>query len=396
MDLKYDDRYVAFRNEVRAFLAENWHLDKAKLSGGRKAYVAKFRKAATAAGHLYRNIPKSLGGAGEGADVLKAQIIREEYASARAPREVSGPGMMMVVPTLLEYGSQEQKKRFIPKTMSGEYKWAQGYSEPGAGSDLASLTTKAELKIDTWIVNGHKIWTTFADKSDFMFALVRTEPNEPKHAGLSYLLFDLKQPGVTIRPLRQMTGGREFCEVHLEDVSTPVDWIVGDRGDGWRVSKSTLKHERNSVGSAAGSLDTFNKLVRLASKTAWDDGRAIDNPVLRDRLASLEGRVLAHLYSGYIQLTRDAHNEPAGIIGLMNKLNSTNIGHEIAAIATDVVGDSGLQMPDFEGDEPPGAERWLNQIFGSLAVAIAGGTSNIQRNIIAERGLNLPREPRLG
>jgi len=386
MDLKYSAEYEAFRAEVRDFLAKQWRPTRDK------AAIAAFRRLATEHGYLNRSIPRAYGGSEQPSDVLKAQIIREEFVAAGAPREVGGVGMMMLVPTLLECGTSWQKEKFVPRSVAGEYLWAQGYSEPGSGSDLASLKTRGELVGGEWIINGQKIWTSLAHLCQFMFALVRTEPEAGKHAGISYLLVDLKQPGITIRPIHQIDGGHEFCEVFFDNARTPADWIVGERGQGWQVSRSTLKHERNSVGSASGSRELFDKLVKLAQGTERDGRPAIADPLIRDRMVALQGLVMAHVYSGYHQLTKDARGESAGLIGLMNKLISTDIGHEVAAIASDVIGPDLLKAPQFGKDRRPGNERWLNQILGSLGVAIAGGTSNIQRNIIAERGLGLPRE----
>ena len=338
-------------------------------------------------------MPRQYGGSEQAPDVLKAQIIREEFARARAPREVPGIGNMMLVPTLLECGTPEQRERFIAKTLSGEYFWAQGYSEPNSGSDLASLRTRAELKGNEWMINGQKVWSSMAQYAHYMFVLARTEPDAPvKQAGISYLLVDLKQPGITVRPLKQITGGSEFCEVFFDDARTPADWIVGARGDGWRVSKATLSHERSSIGGADTSVTLFEKLVKLAKTTPLNGRPAIEDPLIRDRLVLLEGYVQSHLYSSYRQLSMSAHEQDPGVVKLMNKLINTQIGHEVAKLARDLIGDSLLLAPPAENQRDAGAEKWLNQFFGSLGVAIAGGTSNIQRNVIAERGLGLPRD----
>lgn len=393
MDLRFSDQYQTFRRDVQTFLKENWQPTR---DG---AAITAFRRKAAAAGYLYRSIPKAYGGGEQPGDVLKAHIIREEFGKARAPREVAGNGVAMLVPTLIDCGSEWQKEKFVEKTLYGEYRWAQGYSEPGAGSDLASLKTRAELVGDKWIINGQKIWTTMADTAHYIFMLARTEAEAGKHAGISYLLVDLKQPGITIRPIKQATGAKEFCEVFFDNVETPADWIVGNRGEGWTVSKSTLKHERNSAGSGTGSLTLFNQVLKLAKSVQIDGKPATQNPLIRDRLARLEGYAQAHAFSGFYQLTRDSHNESSGLLSVMNKLIATDIGHEVAAIATDVIGTDGLLMP---GDAAisfgeragvkSGNEKWVNQILSSLAMAMGGGTSNIQRNVIAERGLGLPKD----
>jgi alkylation response protein AidB-like acyl-CoA dehydrogenase len=390
MDLSYTVEYESYRVQLRNFLATHW--DKAWLKGtDAAARSSAFRAHAIEHGYLYRNVPRQYGGSEQAPDVLKAQIIREEFARVRAPAELGGPGVTMLVPTLIECGTDAQKERFIAKTISGEYNWAQGYSEPGAGSDLVSLKTRGVLEGDEWVINGQKIWTSWAHKAHYMFALVRTEPHEPRHKGISYILLDMKQPGVTVRPLKQITGGREFCEVFLDGARAPLSWMVGERGHGWDVSRSTLKHERNLVGGAATLEDLFDKLVTLAKTTSLNGRPAIESPQIQDRLVAIEGYVKSHLYSSFSQLTDEANGRPPALMGMMNKLNATNIGQDIANLATQIVGSSAMLFP---GDpRNAGNERWINQILGSLALSIAGGAANIQRNIVAERGLGLPREP---
>lgn len=393
MDLRYSQEYEAYRQELQSFLAGHWPPSGEFAALKRCEQEAWFRTRAVEAGYMYRSVPKAYGGAEQAADVLKAQIIREEFARVRAPGEIPGVGTAMVVPTLLECGTEDQKQRFIAKTLTGEYLWAQGYSEPNAGSDLASLKTRGELIGGEWVINGQKTWSTLAQYARYMFVLVRTEPVAAgKHAGISYLLLDLKQPGVTIRPLKQVTGGSEFCEVFFDNAKTPADWIVGARGEGWRVSKSTLSHERSALGGAATSVTLFEKLLELARQSTLNGRPAIDDPVLRERLAILDGYVRAHLYSSYRQLSMTAHGQDVGPVTLMNKLINTNLGHEVARIAKDLLGERLLLSPPQEGRRGAGAEKWLSQFMGSLGMAIAGGTSNIQRNIIAERGYDLPRD----
>ena len=391
MDLSYGADAEAFRAEVRSFLKKNWDprsVDRSEM----KSYVTSFRNIATSEGYLYRAIPKEFGGSEQAPDVIKAQVIREEFARARAPMEVSGNGMNMLVPTLLERGTQAQKDLFIRPTMSGEYIWGQGYSEPGTGSDLASVRTKAELVGDKWIINGQKIWTSQGDKATHMFALVRTEPDAGKHAGISYLLIDLDQPGITRRPIRQMTGESGFFEFFFDNAETPADWIVGDRGDGWNVSRTTLKHERASIGSAAMLGGQFEKLVQLAKTVERNGKPAIEDPIIRDNLARIEGWVMSHRYSSYRIMSSAIHDEAPGNISLMMKLLLTEIGHDIALSAQELIAELGLLEPSPAGTRGRGPEKWLDQIMGSLGNSIAGGTTNIQRNIIAERGLGLPRD----
>jgi alkylation response protein AidB-like acyl-CoA dehydrogenase len=388
MDLRFSDFYEDYRADLRGFLETSWQPSNSK-APEREARVAGFRRMAVDRGYLYRSVPREYGGSGQAPDVLKAAIIRAEFRRARAPMEVPGNGVSLLVPTLLDCGTSAQKSRFIPKTVSGEYLWAQGYSEPTAGSDLASLRTRAVLEGDEWVINGHKIWTTLAQTAHFMFALVRTEPAEPRHAGLSYLLLDMNQPGVLVRPLRQITGGQDFCEVYLDGARAPADWIVGGRGAGWSVSRSTLKHERNMVGSSETLDDLFAKLCRLAQSINRNGESIIKDPLIRDRLAAIDGYVTAHRYSSYYQLTKAARGEEPGLAMLLNKLSGTTITQEIARLVCDILGSHIMQSP--EGGMAVGPERWVNQVLGSIGLGIAGGTSNIQRNIIAERGLGLPR-----
>ena len=389
MDLRLGSEYEAFRAEVADFLTANWP---PRSADDPKKAAAEFRTLATRHGYLYRSVPVQYGGSEQAPDPLRARIIREAFAKAKAPREIDGPGVNMLVPTLLGRGADWQKERFIPKTLTGEYTWCQGYSEPGAGSDLASLRTRGVLDGDEWVIDGQKVWTTVAHLADYMFALVRTEPDAPKHEGISYLLIDMKQPGVTVRPLKQMTGGREFNEVFLDGVRTPRDWIVGERGQGWPVSRTTLKHERDTVGGATRTEDIFNRLVRLARDARRDGQPALARADIRQDLCRIEAYVLAQRYSSYRQMSMELAGQDPGLITLLNKLNGAHINHRIANLAQDLIGPAGLGMPSSDRSRERGDEKWVNQIMGSLAVAIAGGASNIQRNVIAERGLGLPRD----
>jgi alkylation response protein AidB-like acyl-CoA dehydrogenase len=381
MDLRYRPEHVAFKQQVEAFLAAHWR---------KGADPDGFRRAAVEAGYLYRAFPRRYGGSEQAPDLMRARIITESFAQAGAPGEVKGVGVQMLAPTLLECGADWQKQRFIPKTLTGEYLWAQGYSEPNAGSDLASLKTRADLRGGQWVINGQKIWTSYAQKCRYMFALVRTEIDAPKREGISYLLLDLKQPGVDIRPMKQITGGEDFNEVFFSDAVTPADWIVGARGEGWRVSKSLLKHERNMIGGVDRSQAMFDSLVGLARRAVRDGKPAIQDAWVRDRLAALKAELEVQRHARNIQISREQAGEDAGILQLMNKLAQSNFAAAVAELSNALIEDEGLLSPI--GNAKPGNERWTGQYMNSLAAAIAGGASNIQRNIIAERGLNLPRD----
>jgi alkylation response protein AidB-like acyl-CoA dehydrogenase len=404
MDLSYSAEYERFRTEVRAFLAQHW--SEADANSGpppdpRSAMMGAivrtderataFRLRAIERGYLYRYVPKRYGGAEQPPDPLNATIIAEEFRKARAPGELVGQGPSMLVPTLLEHGTEEQKQRFVRDTLLGAVTWCQGYSEPGSGSDLASLRTRAVLDGDFWVINGQKIWTSNADTSDWMFCLVRTEPDAPKHEGISYLLIDMKTPGITVRPLRQMTGDADFNEVFFDNVRVPASGLVGKRGQGWIVSRSTLKHERALIGGSMLSRRTLDGIIMVAQALSLRGQPAIKEPLIRNRLVELETKALANEYHGYRLLTMQARNEEPGLAGLVSKLYGTTLGYDIAKLAMDVLGDRGLLAPGEES--APAMGMFLTAYMWSLGVLIAGGTANIQRNVIAERGLGLPRDP---
>jgi alkylation response protein AidB-like acyl-CoA dehydrogenase len=404
VNLSYSAEYEEFRAEVRRFLAEHWTAADAAaapdpdsvetFTGGARIdeRATTFRLRAIERGYLYRHVPRRYGGGEQPPDPLKATIIAEEFRRAKAPHEVVGQGPSMLVPTLLEHGTEAQKERFVRDTLLGRIRWCQGYSEPGAGSDLASLRTRAVLDGDHFVVNGQKIWTSNAVDSQWMFALVRTEPDAPKHDGISYLLIEMRTPGIDVRPLRQMTGDADFNEVFLENVRVPAGNLVGRRGQGWVVSRSTLKHERALIGGSHLTRRTFEGLVLLARALQVRGRPAIEDPVVRNRLVELEARLLASEYQGYRLLTMSARGEEPGLAGMVMKLYSTQLGYDIAKLAMDTLGDRALYAPG----EPsaPAMGMFGTAYMWSLGVLIAGGAANIQRNIVAERGLGLPRDGR--
>ncbi|MEO5598397.1 MAG: acyl-CoA dehydrogenase family protein [Novosphingobium sp.] len=385
MELGFGPEYDAFRQEVRAFLAANWPPEDGDLksAAGEREFVVR----GIDAGYFHRTIPKAYGGSEQPSDIIRAEIIREECTKARAP---SGriPGNGLVVPVLLEWGTEEQKQRFIGPTLRGDIIWAQGFSEPNAGSDLASLRTKAELIGDKWIINGQKIWTTHGQKATHMFCLVRTEPDASKHAGISYLLVDIRQPGVIVRPLVQMTRQKEFSEVFFDNAETPADMLVGERGKGWNVTRSTLKHERSGIATMTWSLSMFRDLVKLA-KTVERDGRpAIENVHIREELAAIDGQLQSLVYSTYRATSHDVHDREVGWFAFMPKLYMTELAGRISKLARDIVEND---FVDMGGPQL----KWIERFMISLSMSIAGGTSNIQRNIIAERALGLPRDAKV-
>ena len=401
MDLSYSPEYEAFRREVRAFLDQTWTADdRARHAASDQiigriarpdARVTEFRKQAIAAGYLYRNIPRQWGGGEQPFDPLRSAIIREEFKSARAPREMVGQGPSMLVFTLLEHGTDDQKRRFVESTLLGQVLWCQGYSEPGAGSDLASLRTKAVLEGDEWVINGQKIWTSNAQEADWMFALVRTEPDAPKHDGISYILLDMKTPGITVRPLRQITGDADFNEVFFDNVRVPRSGLVGERGKGWLVSRSTLKYERALIGDTDINRRTLDGMVMLAQAIDRRGRPAIEDPVLRSRLVEVETKLIAAELHSMRLLTMQARGEESGVSALVPKLYGTQLTYDMARLAMDISAEGAALAPG--EPEAPAMGMFVNAYMWSLGILIAGGTANIQRNIIAERGLGMPRDP---
>ncbi|MDP6978552.1 MAG: acyl-CoA dehydrogenase family protein, partial [Myxococcota bacterium] len=288
MDLELSAEHRAFRDELRVFL-EGWPLTGAEAELPMEEQEQLFRERGIEAGYVYRGIPKEYGGSGQPQDELKDAIVVDEYARTGAPgnRIDQGPGLL--APTLIEFGTEEQKRQFVPAMLRGEQRWCQGYSEPGSGSDLASLKSTAVLDGDEWVINGQKIWTSNAQDAHYIFGLFRTEPDAKKHAGISYLLVNLDQPGIEVRPLKQMSGGLDFNEVFFTDARTPADHIVGERGQGWAVSRATLVHERNLIGNPNMAREHFESAIELARNTTRDGRPAIEDPVIRNRLAEIEG-----------------------------------------------------------------------------------------------------------
>jgi alkylation response protein AidB-like acyl-CoA dehydrogenase len=396
MDLRLDEQYTRFRDELLAFLRESW-----SSSGERsEAEIAAFRAASLERGYIYRYIPREYGGAGQDVDPLEDEIIAREFGAVAAPLGIHGTGPDMLVPTLLAHGSEELRREFIPRTLSGEITWCQGYSEPGAGSDLASLSSRAELDGDEWVIHGHKVWTSDGAMADWMFGLFRTEPEQKRHAGISYLLVPMHQPGLEARPLRQITGDTEFSEVFFEGARTHVRYTIGGRGKGWSISQTTLGHERALIGNPRKSEGLFADLVELARSVERGGRPAIEDPGIRRRLVEIEGYLASQRYTHYRQLTAIHRGRDADVAlpMLMSKLHTTELGKMIVKLGMDLIGaEESLCVPDvtravFGSANAPGG--WMMKYLFSHGSALGGGAPNIQRNIIGERGLGLPRDLR--
>jgi len=390
MDLSYGPEYEVFRDEVKQFIEENRHQAPRDMepSQGMLTWQALLVKN----GYTARTIPEEYGGYGAEPDILKSRIIAEEFARAQVPGGLVGQGPDMLVPTLLELGTEEQKTRFIPPTLLGEMLWCEGYSEPNAGSDLASLTTSAELDGDEWVVNGQKIWTSSAKTADWIFCLVRTEPEASKHKGISFLLFSMDTPGIDPRPIKSMAGDTKFNEVFFKDVRVPKDQIVGKRGEGWAVANTLLQHERGGLGDPKATLTRLNSLMDLMKNETLNGSRVIDNPVFRDRLMKIQGRVLALHYNGLRLLSAKINRQRATLAGALVKLQGTELRHDLEGLGIDVMGELGVLFEDSPYIRDFGS--WQVTYMYFLGLIIGGGTSQIQKNIISERVLGMPRAPK--
>jgi alkylation response protein AidB-like acyl-CoA dehydrogenase len=392
MDLSYGPEYEQFRDEVKNFL--DTRADDVPRGGGQRApKVRAWQRTLIEHGYAARTIPEAYGGYGADPDILKSRIIAEEFALARISQGMGGVGISMLVPTLLEMGSEDQKREFISPTLHGEMIWCQGYSEPGAGSDLASLRTSAVLDGDEWVINGQKIWTSGAHIADWMFCLVRTEPDAPKHQGISFLLLRMDTPGIEVRPLVDMTGVANFNETFFADVRVPKHQIVGARGEGWMVANAILGHERDSLGDPNVTQARLNALIDLMKTETFAGQRLIDHPTYRDRLMRIQGRVMALRFNDLRILSAKLNNADAHLARMIVKLQGTELRHDLEGLAIDAMGELGLAY----GDNPYLRDHgsWQNQYMFYLGLIIGGGTSQIQKNIISERGLGMPKEPKV-
>ncbi len=392
MDLSYGSQYEVFRDETRRFLEANSHLAP-RGTGLDREKIRTWQELLIDNGYIARGIPREYGGSGAEIDLLKSRIIAEEFARAQVSLGLGGQGIAYLLPVLLEMGSDEQKRRFVAPTLRGEIIWCEGYSEPNAGSDLASLTTSAVLDGDQWVVNGQKIWTSTAESADWMFCLVRSEPQAPKHQGLSFLLFSMDTPGIRVRPLQTMTGDSHFNEVFFTDVRVPKDQILGKRGQGWQVANAVLLHERDDLGDPDATLTRLNALVDLMKSETVDGRRVIDNPVFRDRLMRIQGRVMAMRFNELRLLSARLNQKDAPLAAMVVKLQGTELRHELEGLAIDALGELGILYRDAHYLRDGGSWQFMYMLY--LGLIIGGGTSQIQKNIISERGLGMPREPKI-
>ena len=403
MDLNFGPKYKNFRDEVKKFCKEysGVHLESSKVplsdrskSGEIKMKRSDWQKLLIEKGYFARSIPKEYGGYGGDSDIIKSRIIAEEFAKTNTPPPMGGQGIDMLVPTLLELGTEEQKKQYIRPTLNGEIIWCQGYSEPNAGSDLASLQTKGELIDGNWVINGQKIWTSTAQFSQMMFCLVRTEPEASKHAGISYLLIPMDTPGIEIRPLVDMTLNAGFNEVFFTDVTIPETNIIGKRGEGWAVANATLGHERGSLSDPNAMMNRLNSLIERMKNETINGEKAIDNEIYRDKLMRIQAKVIAFQSNALRVLSAKLNkSQDVKIARMLQKLIGTELRHELEGFAIDVMGELGTLYENSPNLRDGGS--WQIGYMYFLGLIIGGGTSQIQKNIISERGLNMPKEPKV-
>ncbi|HEV2336162.1 MAG TPA: acyl-CoA dehydrogenase [Stellaceae bacterium] len=395
MDFADAPEHAAFRAEFRAWLDANLPDDlkiedaqDQRISPDRDILVKRiaWQKKMHAAGWVGISWPQEYGG--RGANFMQQVIWDEEYFRARAPILPCASGLGLLGPTLIHWGTEEQKKRYLPKILSADEIWCQGYSEPGAGSDLASLRTRAVDKGDHFVVNGQKVWTSGAHFADWCFLLVRTDPEAPKHHGISYLLVDMKTPGVTVRPLVLLNGHRHFNEVFFEDVVVPKENLVGKLNEGWKVTTTTLMFERGGAGGRDHAAQ-IARLVELAKQFPNRQEPAWRESHIRQQLAQLAIETKALQVTRLRGLSRRLRGEPPGPEGSILKLFGSELAGRIADFSATLLGP--YATLDTPTEAVPDAPRWLHRVLGARQYTIAGGTSEIQRNIIGERVLGLPR-----
>lgn len=396
MDFDFTPKERAFREEVRAWLQS--HLPPDLTSGAfafsraDREHVERLRawqRTLWEGGWVGLNWPRKYGG--RGASIVEQIIFYEELARAQAPPPINRGALSMLGPTLMAHGTEAQTQRFLPKILTAEEIWCQGFSEPNAGSDLANLQTRAERDGDDFVVTGQKVWTSLAHIADWGFFLVRTDPAVPKHKGITFLLVDMQSPGITVRPLRQMTGEAEFNEVFLDGVRVPAANVVGKVNEGWQVAMTTLAYERDLLTFIRNiSLRTaLDRLVALARKTTRNGGRAADDPVLRQRLAALLIEEKCLQLNGYRSLTRLIKGEAPGPEGSTSKLSWSLVDQELAELAAEILGPlSQLTEGAWAVDEG----QWAYNCLLARASTIRAGTSEILKNILGERVLGLPKD----
>jgi len=409
MDLSYPPEAEEFRSEVRAWLEDNlpdgWGEPGFSMTAEERAsFNSEWTKKLSSGGWICAAWPTEYGG--RGLTTMQAVVLNEEFARVNAPMRADFFGDTLVGPTILQWGTEEQKKFFLPKILSGEISWCQGFSEPDAGSDLASLKTRADLDGDEWVINGQKVWTTQAHYADYIFLLARTDPEAPKHKGISYLLVPMHQEGIEVRPIAQIDGSAEFNEVFFTNARCPKDNVVGGVNNGWSVAMTTLGFERGT--SATTGHRRFQKELDSIIEAARRNGRIAD-PLIRQRLAQAWSKVKIMQINGLRTLTSALTGDHSTMaLGATNKMYWSEYHRDTMELALDILGmDGQILSGDETADEEflPGIGTRRRRegysvsplqasFFFSRSETIWGGTAQIQRNIVGERVLGLPKEPK--
>jgi alkylation response protein AidB-like acyl-CoA dehydrogenase len=397
MDLQYTPEDEAFRRRVRAWFDEHLPRQPLETQEQRRAWHQQLYEA----GFIGMGWPKAYGG--QEARPMEQAIVGEEIARVNAPGGLNGLGIGIVGPTIIHHGTEAQKQRFIKKILTAEEIWCQLYSEPNAGSDLASLRTRAVREGDHYVVNGQKVWTSGGLHADWGLLLARTDPDAPKHQGISCFLLDMHAPGVDVRPLKQISGSAEFCEVFFDNVIVPAENLVGELNRGWQIAQTTLSYERggNTLSRVTRQLAEFARLVEVC-RTLERNGRpAIEDPLVRQRLGRIYAEIEVLRYSTLRLLSRLEKGQRPGPESSVAKLYYSELDKRIQELVLEILGPFG-QLADgqpadlaMEGERGYGeAGSWVYSFVWSRAGTIYAGSNEIQKNIIGERVLGLPKEVR--
>jgi alkylation response protein AidB-like acyl-CoA dehydrogenase len=385
MDFELTPEERAFRDEVRRFLDE--HLPPPDRRP--PTFEADWQRKVREKRWVGFSWPAEVGGGG--GSLMEQVILKEEMSSRKAPAlGTCFMGLAWVGPAIIQWGTEAQKRKFIPDILDGKYQWCTGYSEPGSGSDLASLQCKAVREGDHYVVNGQKIWTSIAMWSKWMILLVRTQPGtESKHEGITCLLVPMDSPGIEVRPIKNMSGSAMFAEVFFDNVRVPIESRLGDEGNGWQVTVSALASERSSIAEVQGLARKLEEVVELARSHRRAGRPAALRPEIRRRLLRASNRIEAMRLNGMRFLTKQLKGEPIGAETSINKLHRANLEIELGEIALEILGSAAAIR---KGSATPGKGKWQSFALSWPEVVIGGGTPNIQRNIIAERILGLPKD----
>jgi alkylation response protein AidB-like acyl-CoA dehydrogenase len=391
MDFAFTEEEERFRGELRAFLAAElpawWRgmfVDDERALPETRRFCAKLAER----GWLTMAWPREYGG--QEASVWQQAILREEMWAYDEPRGPQYMNLNYIGPCIMRFGTQEQKRRFLPPMAAGHVIWTQGFSEPNAGSDLASLTTRADDRGDHFIVNGQKCWNSYADApADWCFLLVRTDPAPPKHRGLSVLLVDMRTPGITVRPIDTMAGPHEFTEIFFDGVVVPRDDLLGEMNHGWEVITTGLTFERVGIARYARAGRIIEQLVDYAKSTRAAGELLSHDPYVRQKLAELRVRYEAARLLNYRVLSMQAAGELPSVEASIARLHNTQLEQQVGHVGLELLGLAG-QLTHDEPQAPLGGLIW-RQWVRNIPTTVAAGTTEVQKNIIAERGLGLPR-----